>query len=113
SADRYNVHMSTSEPIRGRGSAANPPNRFIPLYHESVPGWTEEDDPAPRTHFFREAARTALATNNSPDIPFTFSLNPYRGCEHGCSYCYARPTHEWLSLSAGLGFSHPDLCHQR
>jgi DNA repair photolyase len=96
--------MSTTEPIRGRGSAANPPNRFLPLYRESIPGWTEEEDPAPRTRFFRDDARTALATNNSPDIPFTYSLNPYRGCEHGCCYCYARPGHEFLGLSAGLDF---------
>src|SRR5256885_13957164 len=84
--------MSTIEPIRGRGSAANPPNRFIPLYREAIPGWTEEGDPAPRTRFFRDDARTALATNNSPDIPFTYSLNPYRGCEHGCAYCLSGDT---------------------
>jgi DNA repair photolyase len=96
--------MSTSQPIRGRGAADNPPNRFIPLYREAIPGWTEEGDPAPRTRFFRDDSRTILATNNSPDIPFTFSLNPYRGCEHGCAYCYARPGHEFLGLSAGLDF---------
>ena len=96
--------MSTSEPIRGRGSGGNPRNRFIPLYREAIPGWTEEGDPAPRTRFFRDDARSVLATNNSPDIPFTFSLNPYRGCEHGCCYCYARPGHEYLGLSAGLDF---------
>jgi DNA repair photolyase len=82
----------------------NPPNRFLPLYREAIPGWTEEDDPAPRTRFFRDDARTVLATNNTPDIGFTYSLNPYRGCEHGCSYCYARPTHEYFGLSAGLDF---------
>jgi DNA repair photolyase len=96
--------MSTSQPIRGRGAADNPPNRFISLYREAIPGWTEEGDPAPRTRFFRDDSRTILATNNSPDIPFTFSLNPYRGCEHGCAYCYARPGHEFLGLSAGLDF---------
>src|SRR5262249_14625501 len=84
--------MSTSQPIRGRGAADNPPNRFIPLYREAIPGWTEEGDPAPRTRFFRDDARTILATNNSPDIPFTFSLNPYRGCEHGCAYCLSGDT---------------------
>ena len=96
--------MSTSKPVRGRGSVANPPNRFIPLYREALPGWTEEGDPASRTRFFRDDARTVLETNNSPDIPFKYSLNPYRGCEHGCSYCYARPGHEYLGLSAGLDF---------
>lgn len=96
--------MSTVEPIRGRGAASNPPNRFIPLYRESISGWTEEDDPAPRTRFFRDVARSALTKNDSPDVPFTYSLNVYRGCEHGCSYCYARPGHEYLGLSAGLDF---------
>jgi DNA repair photolyase len=96
--------MSTPLPIHGRGAATNPPNRFVPLYREAIPGWTEEDDPAPRTHFYRDTSRTILNTNDSPDIPFEFSLNPYRGCEHGCSYCYARPGHEFLGLSAGLDF---------
>src|SRR5262249_55749168 len=96
--------MSTSLPIHGRGASSNPPNRFIPLYREAIDGWTEEGDPAPRTRFFRDDSRTILNTNDSPDIPFTFSVNPYRGCEHGCSYCYARPGHEFLGLSAGLDF---------
>ena len=96
--------MSTITPIHGRGAADNPPNRFIPLYREKLDTWIEEDDPAPVTRFFRDNTRTAMASNDSPDIPFNFSLNPYRGCEHGCIYCYARPTHEWLSLSAGLDF---------
>jgi len=89
---------------RGRGAGDNPPNRFIPLYREKLDTWLEEDDPAPATQFFRDQSRSLLSKNDSPDIPFTFSLNPYRGCEHGCIYCYARPTHEWLSLSAGLDF---------
>lgn len=96
--------MSTSLPIHGRGASSNPPNRFIPLYREAIDGWTEEGDPAPRTRFFRDESRTILNTNDSPDIPFTYSVNPYRGCEHGCSYCYARPGHEFLGLSAGLDF---------
>jgi DNA repair photolyase len=96
--------MSTSLPIRGRGAGTNTPNRFIPLYLESIEGWTEEGDPAPRTRFFRDTSRTILTKNDSPDIPFTYSLNLYRGCEHGCSYCYARPGHEYLELSAGLDF---------
>jgi DNA repair photolyase len=96
--------MSTKDAAHGRGSSTNPPNRFIPLYREEIPGWTEEGDPAPRTRFFRDSTRRILTTNDSPDIPFTYSLNPYRGCEHGCAYCYARPGHEFLGLSAGLDF---------
>lgn len=98
------IHMFTNTPIRGRGAAENPANRFIPLYREKLDTWTDEDDPAPVTRFFRDQSRSILNRNDSPDIPFTYSLNPYRGCEHGCIYCYARPTHEWLSLSAGLDF---------
>jgi DNA repair photolyase len=63
-----------------------------------------EDDVAPATQFFRDASRTVIARNDSPDVGFEFSLNPYRGCEHGCIYCYARPTHEYLDMSAGLDF---------
>jgi len=96
--------MSTPLPVHGRGSTTNPPNRFIPLYREAILGWTEVDDPSPRTHFFKDTSRTILNTNDSPDIPFTYSVNPYRGCEHGCSYCYARPGHEFLGLSSGLDF---------
>ncbi|HVK08784.1 MAG TPA: PA0069 family radical SAM protein [Gemmataceae bacterium] len=91
-------------PIRGRGASTNPANRFIPLYRESVDGWTDPDDPAPRTRFFRDDPKTVITTNDSPDVGFTFSVNPYRGCEHGCVYCYARPTHEYLELSAGTDF---------
>ena len=93
-----------SLPIHGRGASTNPPNRFIPLYRESIPGWTEEDDPAPRTRFFKDTSRTVIATNDSPDVGLHVSLNPYRGCEHGCVYCFARPFHEHLGLSAGLDF---------
>ena len=60
--------------------------------------------PRPPTIFYRDASRSVLAENDSPDVGFRFSLNPYRGCEHGCIYCYARPTHEYLGFSAGLDF---------
>jgi DNA repair photolyase len=96
--------MFTTQPKHGRGAAENPPNRFIPLYREKLETWREEDDPAPATLFFRDQSRSVLTTNDSPDLPFECSLNPYRGCEHGCVYCYARPTHEYLGLSAGLDF---------
>ena len=58
----------------------------------------------PQTRFYRDSSRTILAHNDSPDVGFDTSINPYRGCEHGCSYCYARPYHEYLGLSAGLDF---------
>src|SRR5207237_5551980 len=95
--------MSTKGP-KGRGAADNPPNRFISLQYVAGPDDDPGETPAPHTLFFRDNSRTALASNDSPDVPFTFSLNPYRGCEHGCSYCFARPTHEYLGFSAGLDF---------
>jgi DNA repair photolyase len=96
--------MLTERPIHGRGTAGNPANRFIPLYREPFDDHDPSEDPAPQTLFFRDRSRSVLAENDSPDIPFRLHFNPYRGCEHGCSYCYARPTHEYLSLSAGLDF---------
>ena len=92
--------MSTITP-KGRGAADNPANRFIPLYREPFPDYDPSEDPAPRTLFFHDTSKSALAENDSPDIPFRYHFNPYRGCEHGCSYCFARPTHEYLSFSAG------------
>jgi DNA repair photolyase len=94
--------MAGSEPP-ARGTTANPANRYEQLHVELDP--PDEDDLAPApTVFYRDASRTVLAENESPDVGFRWSLNPYRGCEHGCSYCYARPTHEYLGFSAGLDF---------
>jgi DNA repair photolyase len=92
-------------PIKGRGTPLNPPNRFEPLAVEIDPEWLEqaEEQPVP-TQYFVDHSRTILSKNDSPDIPFTYGLNPYRGCEHGCIYCYARPTHEFLGFSSGLDF---------
>lgn len=98
--------MSGSLPlpvVRGRGASSNPPNRFERL-HVERDRWTDEDDPAPRTDLLRDATRSILSRNDSPDVGFDVGINPYRGCEHGCSYCYARPTHEYLGFSAGLDF---------
>jgi DNA repair photolyase len=86
--------------MRGRGTDTDPPNRFDELHVE-----LDDAEPgAPPTTLYRDASRSVLAENDSPDLPFRFSLNPYRGCEHGCVYCYARPTHEYLGFSAGLDF---------
>jgi hypothetical protein len=91
---------------RPRG-VVEPPNRFEPI--ELEPDFEQIDpadpeSPAPATQFFRDTSRTIIAHNDSPDVGFEFSINPYRGCEHGCIYCYARPTHEYLSLSSGIDF---------
>src|ERR671927_2012911 len=88
----------------GRGATSNPPNRFTPLWHVRDPDWTDPEDPALTTQFFKDTARAIITSNASPDVGFTYSINPYRGCEHGCIYCYARPTHEYLGFSAGLDF---------
>jgi len=89
--------------LRGRGAAWNPPNRFERLHLERD-GWTDPDDPAPETEIFEDATRSILSHNDSPDVGFDVGLNPYRGCSHGCAYCYARPTHEYIGFSAGLDF---------
>ncbi len=97
--------MSTRE-LDGRGTRLDPANRFERLHldRSDVDG-DEDPDAAPApTEIFRDASGNILAENDSPDLGFRFSLNPYRGCEHGCIYCYARPSHEYLGFSAGLDF---------
>jgi DNA repair photolyase len=95
-------------PRKGRGAVSNLQGRYEVDQREAVDdGWTtEEPDEAPplRTEVFEEHAKSILTRNASPDIPFNVSLNPYRGCEHGCIYCFARPTHSYLGLSPGLDF---------
>jgi DNA repair photolyase len=90
--------------IKGRGAAANPAGRFERLAVDYQPDDQEIDRPAPATEFYRDTSKTILTTNDSPDVPMDVSVNPYRGCEHGCIYCYARPYHEYLGLSAGVDF---------
>jgi len=92
-----------TEGIKGRGASWNPLNRFETLEYVRDDE-AEPDENAPRTVFMRDPTRTLITTNDSPDIGFEASINPYRGCEHGCIYCFARPTHEFLGMSAGLDF---------
>lgn len=91
--------------IRGRGADGNPPNRFEKLRIETDEDAWIDDDPRPlRTVFMRDDSQSVLAKNNAGDLSFEYGLNPYRGCEHGCAYCYARIYHEYLGFSAGLDF---------
>jgi DNA repair photolyase len=119
--------------IRGRGASWSPANRFEKLHVDVNDSDVVQCDPEPRkaseskdpaaqptvettgflesarndraqTQYFRDASKSIITRNNSPDVGFEASLNPYRGCEHGCIYCYARPTHEYLGFSAGLDF---------
>ncbi len=91
-------------PPRGRGAGFDPPNRFLPLAILPDPEEVAAAPGARKTRVLDDPARSILTRNTSPDVGFDWSLNPYRGCEHGCAYCYARPTHEYLGFSAGLDF---------
>jgi DNA repair photolyase len=97
-----------AQPLKGRGATFNPANRFRREARDGVEdGWppaSDEDAPRLKTTISIQRARTIIARNDSPDIPFTQSINPYQGCEHGCIYCYARPSHAYLDLSPGLDF---------
>ncbi|UBB25103.1 PA0069 family radical SAM protein [Pseudoxanthomonas japonensis] len=98
------------EMIKGRGSTGHLPGRFaVTTAQAEDDGWHERDREdeiasSPATRVTEERARSIISRNQSPDIPFQQSLNPYRGCEHGCSYCFARPSHAYLDLSPGLDF---------
>ena len=109
----YTVYMSSNR--KSRGAASNRESRYLPTRVErgQQDEWASEwergiaeelDGPSPVTECKPETARRIIASNSSPDVPFDQTLNPYRGCEHGCIYCYARPTHAWLDLSPGLDF---------
>lgn len=91
-------------PFHGRGATDNPANRFERIDIERDFDADPSETPAPTTQFFKDRSRSIISMNDSPDVGFSASINPYRGCEHGCIYCYARPTHEYLGFSAGLDF---------
>lgn len=100
--------MSDTPIPKGRGTPLKPPNRFEKMVVED--DWEQleydEDHLAAAQHvptvYLPDNSKSIIAENDSPDIPFRYSLNPFRGCSHGCCYCYARPTHEYLGLNAGL-----------
>jgi DNA repair photolyase len=93
-----------TESIPTRGASSNPTNRFEKIHLEPDEDWNPEENPLPRTQFLRDRTSTIITYNDSPDVGFEASINPYRGCEHGCIYCYARPFHEYLGFSSGLEF---------
>jgi len=100
------MNESRPGPRKGRGALTNRDSRFEGQQHEAVDdGWGSEPAlPSLPTIIATDKSRTIITRNDSPDVPFAQSINPYRGCEHGCVYCFARPTHTYLGLSAGLDF---------
>src|SRR5437764_15239070 len=91
--------------FHARGASINPANRFEQLHLEGELSDEIDRDSRPRqTIYFHDFSQSIIARNQSPDVGFETSINPYRGCEHGCVYCYARPSHEYLGFSAGVDF---------
>jgi DNA repair photolyase len=106
---RFVMDRELRDAIKGRGAVSNAGGRYEPTVSEAVDdGWaqaTDETDPPPlETVLIKETSRSIITTNDSPDVGFDRSINPYRGCEHGCIYCYARPAHAYAGLSSGLDF---------
>ena len=106
------IPRPASPALRGRGSATRPDSRFLAWQREeSDDGWPGDDVAPPvRTEVREDTARSVITYNDSPDVPFDRSINPYRGCEHGCAYCFARPSHAFLGLSPGLDFETRLFC---
>ena len=99
------MRIDRSQAWRGRGAPANPAGRFEAWQSVAFDdGWSADEVPTPRTEVREEHGSSAISYNDSPDVGFDRSVNPYRGCEHGCAYCYARPSHAYLGLSPGLDF---------
>ena len=96
--------QAKQNPSHGRGTAENPPNRFEKLVYLRDPDLDDAEQPSTKTQFLRDVSKSLITFNDSPDVGFEASINPYRGCEHGCIYCYARPYHEYLGFSSGLDF---------
>lgn len=96
--------MKSFELIKGRGSSDNPVNRFEGHYVDYEVDEETGEKPNPETKLFADDTKNIISFNQSPDVPFEAGLNPYRGCEHGCIYCFARPFHEYLGFSSGLDF---------
>ena len=103
------IEASPNRPLKGRGAVSNRSGRYeaferIATFDGWEAGRPEAGQARPATSVARDSSRRMIARNQSPDVPFDRSINPYRGCEHGCIYCFARPTHAWLGLSPGLDF---------
>jgi DNA repair photolyase len=114
--ETHRQRSASDDPFRARGASINPANRFEKLHVEE--DFTElPTDEVPihrvRTVYLRDDTKTIIARNNSPDVGFETSINPYRGCEHGCIYCFARPTHEYLGFSAGVDFESRIMVKER
>lgn len=98
------MKQSHGKITRGRGATYNPDNRFDKIILEPDPEWNPAEDPSPSTILLRDNTQSIITYNDSPDVGFKAGINPYRGCEHGCVYCFARPNHEYLGFSSGIDF---------